>query len=106
MLDPEVAMQPGAPQLHPHSKDNVCYNYRIRKGDVGAGFAECSPRRRVIVEGVYQTPVQEHAYLQPEAGVAYLDEKGASRSRSRASGRTWTRSRSRTRWRCPTTRCA
>ena len=30
----------------------------------------------MIVEGVYQTPVQEHAYLQPEAGVAYLDEQG------------------------------
>ena len=30
----------------------------------------------MIVEGVYQTPVQEHAYLQPEAGVAYLDEEG------------------------------
>ena len=25
---------------------------------------------------MYQTPVQEHAYLQPEAGVAYLDEEG------------------------------
>ena len=39
VLDPEEAMQPGAPQLHPHSKDNVCYNYRIRKGDIDQGFA-------------------------------------------------------------------
>ena len=30
----------------------------------------------MIIEGMYQTPVQEHAYLQPEAGVAYLDEEG------------------------------
>ena len=37
VLDPEEAMQPGAPQLHPHSKDNVCYSYRIRKGDVERG---------------------------------------------------------------------
>ncbi len=72
VLDPEEAMQPGAPQLHPHSKDNVCYSYRIRKGDMTQGFAEAD----VIVEGVYQTPVQEHAYLQPEAGVAYLDDAG------------------------------
>jgi CO/xanthine dehydrogenase Mo-binding subunit len=30
----------------------------------------------MIVEGEYRTPVQEHAYLQPEAGLAYLDEDG------------------------------
>lgn len=72
VLDPEEAMEPGAPQLHPHSKDNVCYHFRIRKGDLAQGFAEAD----VIIEGVYQTPVQEHAYLQPEAGVAHLDEEG------------------------------
>lgn len=59
-------------QLHPHCADNVCYGYRIRKGDIEAGFREAD----VIVEGVYRTPVQEHAYLQPEAGVAYIDEAG------------------------------
>ncbi|MGQ9490564.1 MAG: xanthine dehydrogenase family protein molybdopterin-binding subunit [Anaerolineae bacterium] len=59
-------------QLHPHCADNVCYGYRIRKGDIEAGFRQAD----VIVEGVYQTPVQEHAYLQPEAGVAYIDEAG------------------------------
>jgi len=30
----------------------------------------------VIIEGIYHTPVQEHAYLQPEAGIAYVDEQG------------------------------
>jgi CO/xanthine dehydrogenase Mo-binding subunit len=70
VLDPEAAMQPGAFQLHPHSPDNVAYHYRIRKGDIDAGFADSD----VIIEGVYQTPVQEHAYLQPEAGVGYLDD--------------------------------
>ena len=59
-------------QLHPHCPDNVCYGYRIRKGDIEAGFREAD----VIIEGIYQTPVQEHAYLQPEAGVAYLDDEG------------------------------
>lgn len=76
VLDPEEAMQPGAPQLHPHSADNICYNYRIRKGDIEQGFAEVLAADGVIIEGVYETPVQEHAYLQPEAGVAYLDEEG------------------------------
>ncbi len=72
VLDPEEAIKPGAPQLHPHSKDNVCYHYRIRKGDLEQGFAESD----VIIEDVYQAPVQEHAYLQPEAGVAYIDDEG------------------------------
>ncbi len=61
-------------QLHPHCPDNICYSYRIRKGDVEAGFREAASEGGVIIEGVYQTPVQEHAYLQPEAGVAYLDD--------------------------------
>ena len=33
-------------------------------------------RADVIVEGEYHTPYQEHAYLQPEAGLAYFDETG------------------------------
>jgi CO/xanthine dehydrogenase Mo-binding subunit len=72
--DPQGLGDPeGLPvQLHPHCADNVCYSYRVRKGDLAAGFREAD----VIVEGVYQTPVQEHAYLQPEAGVAYLDAEG------------------------------
>ena len=30
----------------------------------------------VIVESEYRLPFQEHAYLQPEAGLAYIDEEG------------------------------
>ena len=89
ILDPEEAApslagglstpdpaRPAPYQLHPHSKDNICYSYRIRKGDIEAGFREATAEGGVVIEGVYQTPVQEHAYLQPEAGVAYLDEAG------------------------------
>ncbi len=71
-LDGADPARPVPFQLHPHSADNICYGYRIRKGDIAAGFRAAD----VIVEGVYQTPVQEHAYLQPEAGVAYVDEAG------------------------------
>jgi CO/xanthine dehydrogenase Mo-binding subunit len=71
VLDPEAAMQPGAYQLHPHCPDNVNYSYRIRRGDAESALASAD----VVVEGVYHCPVQEHAYLQPEAGVAYLDEE-------------------------------
>ena len=68
---PVNAMQPGAFLLHPDRESNVLGRYRIRKGEIEAAFAQAD----VVIEGVYQTPVQEHAYLQPEAGVAYLDEQ-------------------------------
>jgi CO/xanthine dehydrogenase Mo-binding subunit len=67
------AMKPGAVRIHPERGDsNICVWDKIRKGDVESAFA----RADVIVEGEYHTPYQEHAYLQPEAGLAYLDEEG------------------------------
>jgi CO/xanthine dehydrogenase Mo-binding subunit len=73
VFDPVEAMQPGAPSLHPEiSGSNVCVLDKIRKGQVDQAFAEAD----IIVEGEYHTPHQEHAYLQPEAGLAYYDEQG------------------------------
>jgi CO/xanthine dehydrogenase Mo-binding subunit len=60
-------------RVHPESGDsNNYYTYRIRKGDMAAGWAAAD----VIVEDTYEVPHQEHAYLQPEAGVGYLDAAG------------------------------
>jgi len=70
--DPHLAMQEGAPQLHPHAPNNILTHYRIRHGDVEAGWAQAD----VVVEGEYRTGFQEHAYLQPEAGLGYIDEEG------------------------------
>lgn len=72
VFDPREAMQPGAPVLHADYPDNILKHYLIRKGDVEKGFAESD----VIVEDTYHTPMQEHVFLQPEAGVAYIDEQG------------------------------
>lgn len=72
VTDPRMAMQEGALLLHPDRDSNVMNHYRIRKGDVESGFAQAD----VIVEGYYITPAQEHAYLQPEAGLGYIDEDG------------------------------
>lgn len=73
VTDPREAMKPGAPLIHPERGDtNVCVHYKIRKGDINEGFAQAD----VIVESEYQLPFQEHAYLQPEAGLAYVDEEG------------------------------
>lgn len=72
ITDPEEALKTGAPQLHPHAQGNILTHYRIRHGDMAAGWAQAE----VVVEGVYRTGAQEHAYLQPEAGLGYLDEEG------------------------------
>lgn len=71
--DPVEAIKPDSPRVHEQIGDsNICVHYKIRKGNVEEGFAKAD----VIVEGEYHTPVQEHAYLQPEAGLAYIDEAG------------------------------
>jgi CO/xanthine dehydrogenase Mo-binding subunit len=73
LTDPKEALKPGAFILHPElGQTNVCVHDKIRKGDVEAGFALAD----IILEQEYRVPVQEHAYLQPEAGVAYIDENG------------------------------
>ncbi len=70
VFDPEEAMTESAPQLHPESPGNLVARYRIRRGDMEAGWKAAE----VVVEGEYETTWQEHAYLQPEAGLAYIDE--------------------------------
>lgn len=68
----EKALADHAPLVHPDHGSNICVNYRIRKGNVDKAFAQAD----VVVEEEYHTPVQEHAYLQPEAGLSYIDEDG------------------------------
>jgi len=72
VFDPHAAMADGAPQLHANRPNNILCHYRIRMGEMDVGWAQAD----VIVEGEYHTGYQEHAYLQPEAGVGYIDEQG------------------------------
>jgi CO/xanthine dehydrogenase Mo-binding subunit len=72
VTDPLQAMQNGSPLLHPDRESNVFVHYVIRKGDPQAAFSKAD----VIIEGEYRTPAQEHAYLQPEAGIGFIDEDG------------------------------
>ena len=65
------ALKENATILHPGRTSNIFYHNVVRLGNVEEAFKSCD----VIIEGEYQTPVQEHAYLQPEAGVAFLDEE-------------------------------
>ncbi|MBE0684924.1 MAG: molybdopterin-dependent oxidoreductase, partial [Anaerolineaceae bacterium] len=68
--NPDEALQEDAIRIHQERDDNVLLHYKVRDGDIERGFMNSE----IIVEGIYQTPMQEHAYLQPEAGVSYIDE--------------------------------
>lgn len=72
LTDPEEAMAPNAFRLFPDKTDNLICHFKIRKGDAQAALSDAD----VVVEGEYATHSQEHAYLQPEAGMAYIDDKG------------------------------
>lgn len=58
--------------VHPQDGTNSYTHLKIRHGDVEQGFADA----HVIVEHTYEVPYQEHAYLQPEAATAWIDESG------------------------------
>lgn len=69
----EEALAPDAPLVHPERGDsNVLHSYKIRYGNIEAGFAQAD----VIVEHTYVTHPQEHAYMQPEAGISFVRGDG------------------------------
>ena len=72
VTDVHEAMKPEAVLLHPDLGTNEFVHFRIRKGNMEEGFKQAD----LIIEGDYHTPIQEHAFLQPEAGISYYDEQG------------------------------
>ena len=67
---PQEAMADDAPGVH--GPNNTIARWRVREGDIEAGFAEAD----VVVENTYCTPCQEHAHLEPESGVGWVDDDG------------------------------
>jgi len=67
---PEAALAPGAPLIHENG--NILKHITVERGDVEAAFATAD----VIVEREYRTPTVDHAFLEPEAGVARIDDDG------------------------------
>jgi len=66
VFSPQEALQPDAPRVH--AAGNLLHHAILRHGDVARGFAEAA----VVVEGDYSTPMVEHAFLEPEAGLAEM----------------------------------
>src|SRR5471030_2007328 len=69
VFDALSALEHDAPLVHPARGSNVLLHQKIRKGDVDAAFAQAD----VILEDTFTTSCQEHAYLQPDAGIAYYE---------------------------------
>jgi CO/xanthine dehydrogenase Mo-binding subunit len=65
-------MRQGAPVVHDTAPDNITKHIPIRVGDVDKGFASSD----LVVEQSYSTQAIEHAYLEPEAGLSYVDHDG------------------------------
>jgi xanthine dehydrogenase molybdenum-binding subunit len=70
VTDPEDALQPGEPMVHPAG--NLAHELHFDRGDIKKSFAEAD----LIVSGTFDLPMQEHLYLETESGVAWVDDRG------------------------------
>lgn len=71
VFDPVEAMKEGAPQVH-ETTPNDMFHFKLRTGNIVEGEANSY----VIAENNYSTHMVEHAFLQPEAGLSYVEEDG------------------------------
>lgn len=71
VTDVDEAVKSETIHIHPENRSNIVSPLQVQNGDVGIG----REKSKFIIENTYFTPVQEHAYLQPEAGYAYMDDQ-------------------------------
>ncbi|MFJ9948457.1 molybdopterin-dependent oxidoreductase [Kitasatospora sp. NPDC091207] len=82
VIDPELAMLPGAPVIHPkgpesrifRAEDNVCGEVHGELGNVERGFTEAD----VVYEETFQTQRVQHASLETHGCVAWFEENEES----------------------------
>ncbi len=88
VLDVLDAIRPDAPIIHEEvrpsgafadlahvkagDRSNICYHYKLRKGDVDKAFAEADR----IFEDVFTAPPAQHVPMEPHVSLAYVDEGG------------------------------
>lgn len=67
------ALKEGAPEVQEEDyPGNLLFYQNLVHGDVEEGFKEAD----IIEENIFTTPANAHGYLEPDAGVAYIDEEG------------------------------
>ena len=69
LLDPADAEAPGAPLLHPDRPGNLLTRGYVRRGHADAALC----RAEHIAETTINTAFVEHAYIEPEAGAAWME---------------------------------
>jgi CO/xanthine dehydrogenase Mo-binding subunit/aerobic-type carbon monoxide dehydrogenase small subunit (CoxS/CutS family) len=70
IVDPAEALRDSAPLIH--DSGNLLAEKDSRWGDVEHALAQAD----IVVDETYSTPFVEHAYLEPEAALAYRDNAG------------------------------
>ena len=71
VFDAAAALAPDAARVHP-DRENLLIHWKLRQGDVEGAFR----RADAIVERTYRTQRVDHAALEPEAAVAWVDGDG------------------------------
>jgi len=71
ITDIEEATKDDSVIIHPDNCSNIFSPFHIKIGDIKSGIHASD----FIIEDSYETPAQEHAYLQPEAGYGYIDDE-------------------------------
>lgn len=72
VFDPEQAMKPETPLLHPEHGSNVCNYHCVRTGDIASGEKASD----LVIEQEYHTSRVEHAYLEPESALCHMRPDG------------------------------
>lgn len=72
IVDPETLQEKPHELIHDERGSDILTRYKIRVGDVEKAFREAA----VVVENKYETPFQEHAYIEPEAAIAIPEADG------------------------------
>lgn len=70
IFNPEEALRPDASKIH--EKGNLLGRRVIKKGNPEEAFKSSD----IVIERYYETSHVEHAYIEPDAGVALIDEDG------------------------------
>lgn len=68
VMDPEAALEDGAPELHSGRVGNVMTRGFVECGESAAALEQAA----VKVSGTFETGFVEHAYIEPEAGFANI----------------------------------
>lgn len=69
VIDPEEAIEPGAPVIHEERPDNILSSFGAEYGDIELDIKEAAH----VFEGTFQTSIVQHCHIENHSAYAYLD---------------------------------